>query len=130
MSVSLILRRGVYLNDGRGVASFLLAPGLFNSTHPEIGNFVSFPNYESRDSTVKGLCWKPVSRSQKLHSSCNAKHSPAGSTMLSVDSLDTQPKTMFVITNSKRTPRISDIFFLLLLLTEGIQELICKTGQV
>lgn len=56
MSVSLTLRRGMYLNDGRGVASFLSAPALLNSIHPEIGNLVSLPNYKSRASTVKELC--------------------------------------------------------------------------
>lgn len=46
MSVSLTLRRGVYLSDDRGVASFLSAPLLFNSTHHELGNLVRLPNYE------------------------------------------------------------------------------------
>lgn len=42
MLVSLTLRRGMYLKDGRGVASFLSAPALLNSIHPEIGNLVSY----------------------------------------------------------------------------------------
>lgn len=52
-----------------------------------------------------------MSRSQKLYSSCNAKHSPTGSIMLSIGSLDTLPQNdALIITHSKWIPSPSDTF--------------------